>query len=220
MMRIVICAAVILFSVPLVHGQEFSRYRSFSIGTSLVDVSKQISKRPADAETIQQSPATIQQLEWRPVSPNLPTESEPVQEVIFSFNNRKLYKIAASYDSDATAGLTDADMIGATSAVYGTATKLAARIDPDSDAGGSVAGAALAQWGDAQYSVTFIRGPLRNSFQLIVFSKELNGQAESAIAVALKQESENAPQTENVRLQKAVDDLETTRQANLKAFRP
>jgi hypothetical protein len=53
-----------------------------------------------------------------------------------------------------------------------------------------------------------------------MFSKQLNGQAEAAIAAASKQEREDAPQTEIARVKKEADDLETMRQANLKAFRP
>ena len=54
-------------------------------------------------------------------------EPEPVQKVIFSFYNRKLYKIVATYDNDATAGLTAADMIDVISASYGPATKSVGR---------------------------------------------------------------------------------------------
>jgi hypothetical protein len=218
--NIMICVALILLSVPLVYGQDLSRYRNFSLGTSLADVSKQINERATDVDVIRQSPATIQQLEWRPVSLNILTESEPVQKVIFSFYDGKLYKIAATYDSNATAGLTAADMIGAISAAYGTAMKPVAEIGSRSDAVYSVAEAPIAQWGDAQYSVTLSRGSLSNTFQLVMFSKELNRQAEAAIAEAVKQESEDAPQRENVRLKKEADDLEATRQANLKTFRP
>ena len=114
--NIVICLAASLLSVPLVHAQDLSKYRQFSLGTSLAEVSKQIDQHPQDAAMIQQSPATIQQLEWWPVPLNVLTRPEPVQKVIFSFYNRTLYKIVATYDSDATAGLTAADMIAAISA--------------------------------------------------------------------------------------------------------
>jgi hypothetical protein len=48
----------------------------------------------------------------------------------------------------------------------------------------------------------------------------LNGQAEAAIAVAAKQQRENAPHMEIARAKKEADDLEAIRLANLKAFRP
>ena len=124
--NILICLAVTLVSVPVIHAQDLSKYRGFSLGASLANVSKQINQYAGYAGVIQESPAMIQQREWWPVAPNLLKGSESVQKVVFSFYNLKLYKIAATYDSEATAGLTAADMIGAVSANYGTATKVAA----------------------------------------------------------------------------------------------
>jgi len=48
----------------------------------------------------------------------------------------------------------------------------------------------------------------------------LNGQAGAAIAEAVKQDRDGAPQREIARAKKEADALETTRQVNLKAFRP
>ena len=78
----------------------------------------------------------------------------------------------------------------------------------------------LAFWEDPQDSVTLSRSPLSNSFQLVMFSKQMNRQAVAAISEAVKKEQEDAPQKEVARLKKEADDLETMRQANLKAFRP
>src|SRR3984893_18202926 len=128
-----ICLGVILLSVPLIHGQDFSKYQTFSLGTSWADVSKQIDQHPADANVLQQSPAKIQELTWRPSQLNVLTGSEPVQKVIFSFYNRKLYKIVATYDKDATVALTAEDMIGAISTRFGTATKPVAETSSESD---------------------------------------------------------------------------------------
>ncbi len=124
--NIVICLGVMLLSVPLLYAQDLSKYRQFSLGASLAEVSKQIDQRAGDAAVIQQSPATIQQMEWWPVALNVLTKSEPVQKVIFSFYNGTLYKIVATYDNDATAGLTDPDMVRAISASYGAVTTKAA----------------------------------------------------------------------------------------------
>ena len=59
-----------------------------------------------------------------------------------------------------------------------------------------------------------------NTFQLVVLTKQLNAQAEASVIEAAKQERADAPQNEIARGKKAADDLETERQANLKAFRP
>ena len=165
-----ICIGVILLSVPLVHAQDLSKYRQFSLGTSLAEVSKQIDQHPQDAVVIQQGPAMIQQLEWWPVSLNILTWPEPVQRVSFSFYNHTLYKIVADYGSDATVGLTAADMIAAISAAYGPVNKAGAKAGLPS---GAAYGAAepIACWEDLQYSATLSRESFLNSFQMIVLAK-------------------------------------------------
>jgi hypothetical protein len=198
-----ICLGVILLFVPLIHGQDLSKYQTFSLGTSRADVSKQIDQLPADANVIQQSPATIQDLTWRPVQLNVLTGSEPVHKVIFSFYNRKLYKIVATYDKDATVGLTAEDMIEAISARYGTATKPVAETSSQSDVAYGVVEAPIAQWEDAQYSVTLSRGSFLNTFQLVMLTKQLNAQAEASVIEAAKQEREEAPQKAIARREKS-----------------
>ena len=78
----------------------------------------------------------------------------------------------------------------------------------------------VASWENSQDSVTLSRSPLSNEFQLVIFSKQVNGQADAAIASAVRQEREDAPQREAARVKKEADDLEAVRQANVKAFRP
>jgi hypothetical protein len=218
--NVVICLAAVLLSVPLMHAQDLSKYRQFSLGANLVGISKQIDQRPGDATLIQQRPATIQQMEWWPVPLNLLKGSEPVQKVIFSFYNHTLYKIEAVYDNEATAGLTAADMIGALSPSYGSATQAV----PDTGSRPATSyGAAeppLAEWADGQNSVTLSRDSFLDTFHLTVLTTQVNAQAEASLIEAAKQERADAPQTEIARGKKAADDLEIERQANLKAFRP
>lgn len=218
--NIVICLGVMLLSVPLLYAQDLSKYRQFSLGASLAEVSKQIDQRAGDAAVIQQSPAKIQQMEWWPVAINVLTKSEPVQKVIFSFYNGALYKIVAAYDNDATAGLTDPDMVRAISASYGAVTtKAAPETSPHANVAYGVA-ERVAQWEDTKYSVTLSRESSLNAFQLVVLAKRLNTQAEESIVEAEAQERTDAPQKAIDRDKKAADDLETQRRTNLKAFRP
>jgi hypothetical protein len=219
MRNTLICLALTLLSVPVVHAQDLSKYRQFSLGASLAEVSKEIDQRPGEASVIQQSPAAIQQMEWWPVALNVLTKSEPVQKVTFSFYNHTLYKIAVTYDDDATAGLTVSDMLRAISASYGPVTGAATETDSHSN---TTYGATetVGQWEDAKYSITLLRESVLNAFQLVVLTKQLNAEAEASIVEAAEQNRADAPQREIARGKKAADDLETQRQANLKAFRP
>lgn len=220
--NIVICVAALLLSVPLACAQDLSKYRNFSLGTSLIAVSKQVNQKPAGASVIHQSPVLIQELtSWPMPSYQSSTPVDPVQQILFCFYNGALYKMVVTYDSSTTEGLTAEDMVRAISAKYGSAT-IRNVVVPASLANATYGTpqVPIAQWEDLQYSVILSRAPFLNAFQLVICSKQLNDQAEVASVTAAKQERQDAPQMETARVKKEADDLETARQNNLKAFRP
>ncbi|HEV3480888.1 MAG TPA: hypothetical protein VGR97_01020 [Candidatus Acidoferrales bacterium] len=219
--NILICVAAILLSVPLAYGQDLSKYRNFSLGTSLIAISRQVNERPAEASVIHQSPALIQELTWWPMpSYQSSTPVDPVQQILFSFYNGALYKMVVTYDSSTTEGVTAEDMTRAISAKYGAVTIPIVSVGSLGNTAYGATQAPIAQWEDLQYSVILSRTSFLNSFQLVICTKQLNDQAEAASIAAAKQEREDAPQMEIARVKKAADDLETARQNNLKSFRP
>jgi hypothetical protein len=219
--KFVFSLALASLAIPAISAQDLSKYRDFSLGTNLIEVSKQVDAKAADARVVAQHPALIQELSWWPVQSFESTAPvDPVQVVLFSFCNGELYRITATYDSTATRGLTDADMTKAISEKYGAATSPAAGTRPATTETYGSAGETIAYWQDSRYSVTLSRSPLSDAFQLVMFSKQLNGQAEAAIAAASKEQRDDAPQREIARVKKEADDLEAARQANLKAFQP
>ena len=212
-----IALLLILIFVPLIHGQDLSKYRNFSLGMSLADVSKQVDKNPADAMVVHERPALIQQLTWwPPLNYGSSLQAEAVQQMRFSFFNGELYRVAITYDSSATRGLTAEDMVQAMSLKFGTAAKLAGEIAETYGTTDKV----LARWEDAQFSLNLSRSGLSNNFGLVMLTKQVNTQADAAITQALKLEQQGAPQKEADRMKKAADDLETTRQKNMKVFLP
>ena len=78
----------------------------------------------------------------------------------------------------------------------------------------------FASWEDPQYSFNLVRSSLSHGFELLIYSKRLNAQAEAALAEAVKLEKEEGPQREADRQKKQIDDLEVARQRNRKTFRP
>jgi hypothetical protein len=218
--KLTIALALVLFSTFVISAQDLSKYRHFSLGMHLAELSKQINASPGEVIVVHQSPALIQELTSWPLPPYQSTSpAEPVQEILFSFYNGSLYKIGVTYEGSATEGMTAEDVVRAMSAKYGVATLPIAQADPSAISYGGPA-EPVAFWQDSQYLVTLSRSPLSKTFQLVMLSKQMNGQAETAIAEAVAQESEQAPQKEVARLKKEADDLETQRQNNLKAFRP
>src|SRR5712672_1613637 len=85
---------LVMFFAPLTYGQDLSKYRTFSFGASLASVSKQVDRQPIEAEVIHQQPGLIQELTWYPPQPNWSSSpAEPLEKVLFSFNNGELYRM-------------------------------------------------------------------------------------------------------------------------------
>jgi len=211
--------AALLFA-PILGAQGLSRYRNYSLGTSLAAVLVQVGQTSEQIATIHQSPALIQELTWWPIEssePSAPPES--VQQVRFSFCNGLLYRITVTYDEAATKGLTPQDVVQDISAKYGIATRQSASTNPPAIFSLGTAELSVAVWEDSQNLATLYQSPLFNSFRLVVLSKHLEAQADAAIAEGVKQELDDAPQREIARVKKLADDLEAKRLANLKAFR-
>ncbi len=216
-----ISLVVILLSAPLVRGQDLSKYRGFSLGMRLPELSSQVDLRPLQTKLIQKHPAEIQELTfWPGSSSDYSRQTDSVWQIFFSFYNGELFRILVTYDRDATHGLTAEDMVEAISTKYGTATRLAGEIDFPTNELYRSTEKVIARWEDSQYSINLVRSKFLNSFALVMFSKRLDAQADAAIAKSVKLESQEDPQKEIDRLKKETDNLEAARQKNRKIFRP
>ena len=222
MCSLVSSLVMILLSAPLIHGQDLSKYRNFSFGMRYVDLSKQVDQKPTEANLIHQRPAVIQELTWWPPLASGTLRAEPVRQILFSFYNGELYRILVTYDRYVTEGLTAEDMVRTMSAKYGTASRPTAEINfPTNETGEyGTTEKVIVRWEDSRYSFNLFRSPQSNTFGLVMFSKRLDAQAEAAIAKSLKLEGQEDPQKEVARVKREADDLETSRQKNIKAFRP
>jgi hypothetical protein len=222
MCSLVSSLVLILLSAPLIHGQDLSKYRNFSFGMSLVDLSKQVDQKPAEANLIHQRQAVIQELTWWPPLTSGTPQAAPVRQILFSFYNGELYRILVTYDRYVTEGLTAEDMVRTMSAKYGTATRPTAEINfPTNETGEyGTTEKVIVRWEDSRYSFNLFRSYPSNTFGLVMISKRLDAQAEAAIAKSLKLEGQEDPQKEVARVKKEADGLETSRQKNIKAFRP
>jgi hypothetical protein len=218
---VIICLVIILLSAPLIHGQDLSKYSIFSFGMSLADLSTWIDQKPTEADSVHQRTAVIQELTWWPPLASGIRRAEPVRQILFSFYNGELYRILVTYDRYVTEGLPADDMVRTMSAKYGTATRPTAEINFPTNETGEYGPTekVIVRWEDSQYSFNLFRSSLSNTFGLVMFSKRLNARAEAAIAKSLKLEGQENPQNEVARVKKEADDLETSRQKNIKAFR-
>ena len=192
---------------------DLSRYRTFQLGAGLPGIAKQVGSTPAQAKVIQNRPALIQELEWRPHSLGPSTPTEPAKEMVFSFYNGELFRIVVNYDRYETEGLTTDDFVEAFSPAYGTAAE---PVSPIKAAPGPYGEPEeiVAQWQDPQYSFDLVRSSYGPTFKLVGVLKRLEAPAEAAILEAARLDKDEAPQreadqaaqqeeTERARLEKA-----------------
>jgi hypothetical protein len=217
----ILCFVVLLLAATLLRGQDLSKYRHFTFGMSLTRVLERTDQKMADVKDIHGRPALIQELTWWP--PNLPGtsfRSDTVEQILFSFYNAELYKISATYDRTSTEGLTAEDMVKSISAKYGPPTNIALEVNSATNEQYEMRQKLVASWEDSQYSFRLVRSSFSGGFELVIYSKRLNAEAEVALAEAVKLEKQEEPQREAERQKKDADDLEVTRQNNHKSFRP
>jgi hypothetical protein len=217
----ILCFVVLLLMAPLLRGQDLSKYRHFTFGMSLTRVLERTDQKMADVKVIHGRPPLIQELTWWP--PNLPGtsfRSDTVEQILFSFYNAELYKIFVTYDRTSTEGFTAEDMVKSISAKYGPATSVKPEVDSATNERYDMKQRPVATWEDSQYSFNLVRSSFSGGFELVIYSKRLNAEAEVALAEAVKLEKQEEPQREAKRQTKQTDDLEATRQKNQKSFRP
>jgi hypothetical protein len=217
----ILCLGVVLLASPAIRAQDFSKYRGFSLGTSMATVLKQTERRPVDVRVIHARPTLIQELTWWPPAvPGVSYRADSVEQMLFSFCDGELYKISVSYDTTSTQGLTASDMVNSISAKYGPAAVLQPAPDSVLADGFNNSDKTVASWEDSQYFFKLVRSPFTNRFALILFSKRVNAQVELAIADAVTLEKQEKPQRDADLKKKEADDLEAQRLKNQKAFRP
>lgn len=217
----IFCFGALLLASPLVWAQDFSKYREFSLGSSVATVLKRTEQAPKDVKVIHAQPTLVQELTWWPPTvPGVSYRADSVERMLFSFCDGELYKISVTYDATSTQGLTAGDMVKSISAKYGPATVLEPEADSVLTEGFSSSQKGVASWEDSQYIFKLIHSPFTSRFGLIILSKRANAAAELANADAVTLEKEEKPQREADLKKKVAADLEAERQKNQKTFRP
>jgi len=215
----------LVLGAQLAFAQDMSRYRAYVLESSLDSVVAASGARAADAKTLHERPATIQQLEWRaPYVDSRNTLADPVREISFTFYNDALYQVVVNYDRDRTEGLTNSDIVESLSTAYGVPTLASSRTRTSPPAEAFPDSIVLARWDNADSSLTLVRGSYTPEFQLILVSKPLSTRARSAVREAIRLDAIEAPRREAEQRKKEAGDAsaarDKTRIANKAAFRP
>jgi hypothetical protein len=217
----VLCFVALLLTAPMLRAQDFSKYRNFSLGTNLAAVVKHTDQRLIDVKATRNGSLLFQELTWHPANGiGVAYRSESVDELDFSFYKGELYKMVVTYDRASTEGLTADDMVKSIAAKYGPATSIALEIDFAGNEQYELRQKPVASWEDSQYSFNLVRSQFSNAFQLVIYSKRGNAEADAALAEVVKMDELEAPQKAVARQKKDADDREIMRQKNQKSFRP
>ncbi|MDD5542290.1 MAG: hypothetical protein PHX83_03880 [Acidobacteriia bacterium] len=180
---------------------DLSRYREFQFGMTLPEITKQAGLDSSAATIIHTRPAVIQEIDWLPrISQSPLSQVDPVKEILFSFLNGELFRMAVYYDRDKTEGLTVEDMVEAISVQYGKATRPPA--ETIASATYSDGDDVIASWEDSLYSFNLFRSSYKSAFGIMAFSKRLDGLAQTATVEAIRLDEQEAPQREIERRKK------------------
>lgn len=202
---------------------DLSKYRNFELGTDLSTVAGQMGVNPSQAKVINSRPALIQELDWSPQPLGASSHAEAAKDVVFSFYEGKLFRIAVTYDRYETEGLTVADFVDAISAMYGPGTKPAAPVKVAAGGYGEQQ-EIFAQWQDSQYRFDLIRSSYGPTFRLVGVLKALEAPAQAATLEAKRLDDQEAPQRDAARLASEKDaanaQSEKARLVNMPKFRP
>ena len=218
----------LILSTASLHSQDRPHYRDFVLGSGLSAVSAQVKAAASDATVVHKRPALIQQLQWRQpyfIAGSNETQTDPVEQIAFSFYNDQLFRLVIEYDRQRTRGMTDADMIRALSDAYGPVVKPKSRATQAASSQIDVdTGTPISRWGTDDYSVVLFRASFGEGFQVVVTSTALDALARTADAQAVRQDQREAPERAIAQQKKAAEDarlsLEATRATNNAAFRP
>src|SRR5678816_2220164 len=202
-----VSAACIVLAVSTVSSAELSRYREFELGASVATVTA-VTQNAARVMIVHSRPALLQQLEWRPryMAGAPQADRDSIGEVVFSFVDDQLFQISIAYAQDRTSGLTDEDMVGSLTAVYGAPSSPSPRTRTTSSLVALDAPVVIAEWRHAETTVVLQRKEYSDSFFLVITSLPLDTIARKAQATAVAMDQREAPAREAALLKKRADD--------------
>jgi hypothetical protein len=219
--RPVVIAVGLILVGQVAAAQDLSRYRAYVLESTVDSVVAASGARAADAKTLHERPATIQEMEWRaPYVDSRSTVADPVRGISFTFYNDALYQVIVNYDSDRTEGLTNSDLVESISAAYGAPTRASATTRTSLPAAAFPDSIVVARWENAESLLTLVRGSYKPEFQLILISKALSARARSAVRDAIRLDAVEAPRREAEQRKQEAGARDKARTINKAAFRP
>jgi hypothetical protein len=210
--------------VSTVSADDFSRYREFTLGSSVAAVTSVTRITERDLKIVHSRPALVQEVTWQPryMTGAPAADLGSINEMVFSFVDDRLFQMTVSYERSRTTGLTNADMIAALSERYGT--PIAPPAAPRATSEALDTAAVIAEWRQEDAHIALRRTRYSDSLSLVITSLSLDAVARKARASAVAMDTREAPEREAALAKKRADEQrhaqEQARTTNRELFRP
>jgi len=188
----VICT--VSLAVPTASAEStLASYRGVTLGDSLQAVVERLNLSATGVKVVHERPAVIQEMTWQPRTSisGATTPPDSVADIVLTFHDGRLARIAVNYDRERTKGLTDADLREALDSVYGPSLLMATRTQP-STAAPSVK-QTIGRWEDAETLLTLWREEYPNRVGLIITSIANDAALQQAITDGVRLHATEAP---------------------------
>ena len=224
--RLIVAAVVFAASATPVAAQGRPHYRTFAMGDSLQAISRQVGLPVIDDTTSAAVPGAVQELRWhaRFVRRGTAPAGDPVDRLVFSFYEHRLFRIVVDYAPDRTDGMTESDMVGAVSALYGPPIRRTLTSNADGPAPLRPTETLIAEWISGDQSVALLALQGKTAFRMIVVSSALQRLARASGAREPPVDHPDWPSIEEARTRATLLGAEAlrenTRRANVASFVP
>ena len=179
---LVIAALVLASSATLAAAQGRQPYRTYAMGDSLLAISRQIGLPVIDATSTPAVSGAVQELRWhaRHVRRGTASSGDPVDRLVFSFYEHRLFRIVIDYAPDRTEGMTEGDMVAAVSELYGSPGRRTLASSDDDLGPTRPTETVVARWTRGDQSVALLAIQGQTAFRLIVASSALQTLARAS----------------------------------------
>ena len=224
--RLIVAAIVFAASATPVAAQGRPHYRAYAMGDSLLAISRQVGLPVIDATTTPAVSGAVQELRWhaRYMRRGTAPSGDPVDRLVFSFYEHRLFRIVIDYAPDRTEGMTESDLVAAVSAIYGAPVRRTLVSGGGVAAPVRTAETVVAQWTRGDQSVALLALQGETAFRLIVVSSALETLARASGAREAPVDRPDWPSIEAARARTAIVGVEPlrqlTRRANIASFVP
>ena len=221
-----IAALVLATSSSRAIAQGRSQYRTYAMGDSLLAISRQIGQPLMDATSTPAAPGAVQELRWHAgyVRRGAAPAVDPVDRLVFSFYEHRLFRIVIDYAPDRTEGMTAADMVAAVSELYGSPRRRTLATTEDAAAPVPPLETVIAQWISGDQSVVLLALQGQTTFRVIVVSSGLQTLARASGAREAPVDRPDWPSIEAARTRASLiggePPWQTTRRLNVASFVP